>query len=74
MPSAGAFNLPRSFWRTYYALSGVPTVFTLAIGTLAGGPLHVDDMLITVILGLGLVNVWGAWRHARSVRIRTTPP
>lgn len=68
MPSVDAFNLPRSFWLTYYALSGVPAAFTLAIGTLAGGPLHVDDMLLTAILGLGLVNVWGAWHQARPVR------
>ncbi len=66
--SPRAFDLPRSFWLTYFALSCVPATFTLAIGALAGGPLHVDDMWLNVLLGLGLVNVWGAWYHARPLR------
>lgn len=67
MSNAGAIDLSRSFWLTYYALSGVPAAFTLAIGTLVGGPLHVDDLWLTVILGLGLVNVWGVRGYARPL-------
>ncbi len=69
MKEGDTLNLPRAFWPTYYAIAGVPAVFTLAIGTFAAGPLHVDDMLATVVLGLGVFNIFGIGWHARHLRV-----
>ena len=52
---------------TFYALSVLPALFSLAIGAITGGALHVDDIWVTVIFGLGLVNLLVSRLHARDL-------
>ena len=62
---------PRAGWRfvsSFYIATLSIAPITAAIAWVAGDPLHVDDMLLTVVLGLGIVNLWGAREQSRLVR------
>lgn len=60
-------RLPAWFGPVFYLILSSQAVVTLAIGVLAWGPLHVDDMVVSIVLGPGLVNLVGAWGFLRSL-------
>ena len=57
-------------WRfisAFYTTVLSTALITAAIAWLAGDPLHVDDMLFAVVVGLGAINVTGAWALLRPL-------